>query len=303
MPKDLPPPSWPALDKLTEPFLQGAPVPVRMRVSLASYVRGAGRECLKEVELSLPLVRVAPQGDRKTVGVVRVFTNRGRALACEVPRDIWFVAEGGETVQPPAYLAAAPPFATWLDAVSFELPPGTERGELFLGERGPGGDAVAVAQVHLELANNRMTAQRVEDVEVKLVDAVDGAPVAGASVLLTGAPEWRQDRETTQRGRTDPQGRYRFERVEPGTYTVKTAGDRYLNQERDGVYVREVWRHSAAERAGLQADDRILAVEGVRMKSLKDDSRIPGPPGTFVHLEVRRAGQTLELTVQRTPAR
>lgn len=69
-----------------------------------------------------------------------------------------------------------------------------------------------------------------------------------------------------------------------------------------GIYVRELVRGGPAERAGLEAGDRLLRIDGlstVGMVPADATLRIRGLAGTPVTLLVERAGATRELTIRR----
>ena len=66
--------------------------------------------------------------------------------------------------------------------------------------------------------------------------------------------------------------------------------------------VRAVTKGGPAEEAGVLAGDRILAVDGVAILEIGTDeatNRIRGEAGTTVVLTLERAGETLDLTVER----
>lgn len=66
--------------------------------------------------------------------------------------------------------------------------------------------------------------------------------------------------------------------------------------------VRAVTKSGPAEEAGVLAGDRILAVDGVAILEIGTDeatNRIRGEAGTTVVLTLERAGETLDLTVER----
>jgi hypothetical protein len=305
----------------------------RLKIGLAPVAGALERECLKDVELAIPALRVAKsESGARSLWLARVVVNRGRTHACEVPKDLWFSSDDGEVVQPPAYLAGAPAFASYLDAVAFDVPPAAARGQLFIGERRAAGTMEIVAQLRVDLDKALLT--RVQDVEVRVLDPVDGAPVANADLLLRGQTDWRPDRSVVQKGKTGADGRFRFARVEPGAWTLRAKADRHLEAELklvqgsaeatrvevrlttpppapgfigvvlengdDGLRVREVTRHGGADRAGIRPDDRLVSANGARLKDVQSSRPlITGAPGSFVTLEVRRGGQTLSLKVQR----
>lgn len=76
----------------------------------------------------------------------------------------------------------------------------------------------------------------------------------------------------------------------------------YLNVREDGqaVIVRPI-EGSPAEQAGLRAGDFILAVDGEDTRGMNIDelvSRIRGPRGTTVELQILRVGETVPVNVQ-----
>jgi hypothetical protein len=76
----------------------------------------------------------------------------------------------------------------------------------------------------------------------------------------------------------------------------------YPKQEGDDVVVGRVFEGSPAEKAGLQADDVIVRVDGVPVKSMEGmRSRVVGQPNTPVVLSLRRGGAQLTLTIVRAP--
>ncbi len=76
-----------------------------------------------------------------------------------------------------------------------------------------------------------------------------------------------------------------------------------LDQRDDGVVVIRVLRESPAERAGMEAGDEIVTVDGEPLAGLTIDqvvSRVRGPEGTDVTLELRSpTGSSRELTITR----
>jgi len=71
-----------------------------------------------------------------------------------------------------------------------------------------------------------------------------------------------------------------------------------------GVRVLEVPPEGAASEAGLQPDDRILAIDHKPIAKLSDKEvheRLQGDVGTFVTLTVLRAETTLDLRIERVP--
>jgi hypothetical protein len=76
----------------------------------------------------------------------------------------------------------------------------------------------------------------------------------------------------------------------------------YPKQEGDDVVVGRVFEGSPAEKAGLQAEDVIVRVDGVPVKSVDDiRNRVVGQPNTPVVLSLRRGGAPLTLTIVRAP--
>ena len=76
------------------------------------------------------------------------------------------------------------------------------------------------------------------------------------------------------------------------------------HSEEGGLRVFEVPPDGPAARAGLEAGDVILAIDGteiVGMTPAQIAERLRGPVGTTVELRVERAGRTLTLSVERAP--
>ncbi|MGC4122138.1 MAG: PDZ domain-containing protein [Myxococcales bacterium] len=324
--------AWPALEKTAAAFLPDPSAPAlhpRLTLPLSGVAPALHRDCLAQVSLLIPAAQV--KGSR--LSVVRAFVNRGAEAGCEVPNDLFYADDVGALMPPgEAYLAAAPAFASYLDVVEVELPPHAERGHIFLSEASGQARTEVVAQLRLDLARRQLTV--VEDVEGLLVDAADGKPLAGVELWLRGSSDWRRDRELVRQARSGPDGRFRFERVEPGSYVVSgraearevrhafaqaAAGSAKLRVELEiqrpapgyigvvlrerpgGVYVEDVMRHSGAARAGLEPEDRIVAVDGAAVATLSAaHARIPGRPGTRVRLEVDRGGKRMVLQAVRT---
>ena len=72
----------------------------------------------------------------------------------------------------------------------------------------------------------------------------------------------------------------------------------------DGLLVINVFTDGPAEKAGLQQDDKILAIDGKSLKELKHPARVEllrGKAGTEVTLQVSRSAPKTEIkiTVQR----
>jgi carboxyl-terminal processing protease len=75
-----------------------------------------------------------------------------------------------------------------------------------------------------------------------------------------------------------------------------------VGQDADGVYISEIFAGSPAEKAGLQPEDYIQAVNGLSVNVKPLDvviGNIVGEPGTRVTITVLRAGHTLDLEVTR----
>ncbi len=75
----------------------------------------------------------------------------------------------------------------------------------------------------------------------------------------------------------------------------------WLSRDRDALRIRAVTPGGAAEKAGLRADDRIVAIDGAAAPSRRlADWRTrfrTDPPGTRVRLTIERAGKRREVTV------
>lgn len=335
--------AWPALEQTARGLLpQPQPAPSfapRLAIPLGSVAAALGRKCLEDVDLLLPAAQFVPGADGRgdSLAVVRVFVNRGTQGGCEVPNDLFYADDvGGVMPAAQAYLAAAPAFASYLDVVVVELPPHAQRGHLFVSEASGETRTEVAAQLRLDLASRSLT--RVADVEGILNDEAGSKPIPGVELWLRGSTDWRSDREVVRQVRTGADGRFRFERIEPGKYSVAgrvadgrelredfvqgTAGVRLklalaspepelpppgfigvmLREGKGSVYVEEVMPGSAAERAGLKANDRLVSVDGVRVADLEAaHARIPGKPGTSVRIEVARGGARQVLTAVRTP--
>lgn len=70
-----------------------------------------------------------------------------------------------------------------------------------------------------------------------------------------------------------------------------------------GVPVISVEPGSGAEKAGLQKDDTITAINGVHISLPQDFAKVKLKPGETVTVTVTRSGQTLEIPVVTTPSK
>lgn len=73
-----------------------------------------------------------------------------------------------------------------------------------------------------------------------------------------------------------------------------------------GVRVAQVPEEGPAARAGLREGDRLLAIDGVPVEGLSSEqvqAKLSGEVGTVVVLRVARAGETVEVRVERAPYR
>lgn len=77
-----------------------------------------------------------------------------------------------------------------------------------------------------------------------------------------------------------------------------------LDEEGEGLRVREVVAGSVAESAGVKAGDRVLTAAGLRVASAGDLIALVKrqPPGTWLPLKVQRSGLELELVAKFPPA-
>jgi Tfp pilus assembly protein PilF len=85
----------------------------------------------------------------------------------------------------------------------------------------------------------------------------------------------------------------------PGPQPQGAVGVR-IEQDGGGVIIREVVAGSSAERAGLRAGDRLIAIDGKEVAGLKTAEvaqRLRGAPGTTVTIKVLRAGSAEPLVV------
>lgn len=76
----------------------------------------------------------------------------------------------------------------------------------------------------------------------------------------------------------------------------------YLERDEEYVRISSVISNSPAEKAGLQANDRILSSDGVSLKNAGPEyaaSIIRGEKGTSVKLEIERNGIVMDFTVTR----
>ncbi len=79
---------------------------------------------------------------------------------------------------------------------------------------------------------------------------------------------------------------------------------RMLWSKTRGVRVVEVPTDSPAEQAGLEPNDRIVAVDGWPVKertAAEVRSHLQGPVGSYVQLKVERNGKEMTLRVERAP--
>jgi carboxyl-terminal processing protease len=77
----------------------------------------------------------------------------------------------------------------------------------------------------------------------------------------------------------------------------------YAENQAGQVVISIIFPNGAAAKAGLQAGDVILAIDGVKLDEATDSSEaglmIRGAPGSTVHLQVRRGEQVLEYDIVR----
>jgi C-terminal processing protease CtpA/Prc len=89
----------------------------------------------------------------------------------------------------------------------------------------------------------------------------------------------------------------------PATGTV---GAVFAQNDDGRLLVHEVPKGLAADKAGLQAGDEILLVDGRDVRRLDDKAlhrALSGEVGTTVRLTVVRGEEVLRLSLKRTPAR
>src|SRR5262249_46524400 len=74
-----------------------------------------------------------------------------------------------------------------------------------------------------------------------------------------------------------------------------------LTADGDSIRVVRVFPGGGAAAAGIVADDRLIAVDGVAVTELGLDGAIARIRGTPVAIVIRRADRTLPLVVERRP--
>jgi carboxyl-terminal processing protease len=78
-----------------------------------------------------------------------------------------------------------------------------------------------------------------------------------------------------------------------------------MGQRPDGrLFVRGVPPGQGAERAGLEVEDEIVAIDGKPVKEMKEDDvrrAVRGDVGSTVVITLERGGQRREVKVQRSP--
>jgi hypothetical protein len=98
-------------------------------------------------------------------------------------------------------------------------------------------------------------------------------------------------------------------REKPPTKVLTTASqwglvvDKSEDDEEDGVSIKKVMPGSAADKAGLKADDRLLILDDRWTDSVADcyAAAASVKPGMTVKLKIKRGGKTRELSIAPTP--
>jgi hypothetical protein len=178
------------------------------------------------------------------------------------------------------------------------------------GAEGPGPDPAAVAQARERFRRNGPEAAA--DASQRLIDRL----VAGG--FPPDRAEWI-NRRTQELRMAALEAQYEARREGRALDAVAAlGGDRALRTELgDADYERylaalnrptsatvaEVLASSPAERAGLKPGDEVLSYGGTRVFDMRDLNALTfeGATGESVVVEVRRAGQTIQLVVPRGP--
>jgi carboxyl-terminal processing protease len=84
-----------------------------------------------------------------------------------------------------------------------------------------------------------------------------------------------------------------------------TIGANLGKDRADGrLFVRGIPAGQGADRAGLEIDDEILAIDGRQVREMSEDDvrhAVRGDVGTTITLTVERSGQKREIKVERSP--
>ncbi|MFO0596032.1 MAG: carboxypeptidase regulatory-like domain-containing protein [Myxococcaceae bacterium] len=214
-----------------------------------------------------------------------------------------------------------------------ELPTG--RWELFLEVAGRGRSQPATVTVGDVPAEATLVLQATLNVRGHVFDKATNLPLTGARVEAVSGESGKSFRVSVL---TDSRGEFQLPPV-PGASLIVVTRDGYLPQWRpiaqqpwefsldparadqktpqlsqfegvgmtlDGrtgqVKVVLVSEGSPAERAGVQAGDAVILVDGVAVTGMPIDqvvNRIRGPAGTPVVIQFQRQGQPIELTIRR----
>ncbi|HXV66531.1 MAG TPA: M50 family metallopeptidase [Nitrosopumilaceae archaeon] len=76
----------------------------------------------------------------------------------------------------------------------------------------------------------------------------------------------------------------------------------WMYEEPDGVLVLSIMEGSGAEKAGLQPNDIITAIDGIEVRTPLDFQKADIVPGKIVNVSILRSGQPLEIPIEVMPA-
>src|ERR1700693_5605936 len=174
--------------------------------------------------------------------------------------------------------------------------------ERVLAERDPGGEAPAIrsgTSAALPWSDARLLAEVIQRVRENYVDAIDDHRLMQNAIR--GMVEALDDHSSF----LSPD---EFDDMKVSTTGAYAGIGVEVAPGKDGVSIVRRLPSSPAERAGIEAGDIIVRIDGVAIDPADLDAaiaRMRGPEGSPIHLTIRRAGSSapLAFTVERTQVR